>query len=194
MNIWITSDTHYSHKNIAGSSVSSWKSGYRNFGSVQEMNDTIVENINKYVKEDDILYHLGDWSFGGAHNILLFRNSIVCRNIHLILGNHDTHIKDQEIKYFGGSFNPMTLFSSVQDVLYVPIHRNKLFLSHYAHRVWPDSHKGSIHLYGHSHNTLPTYGKSMDVCLESAYQYYGEWRPFHINDIYQIMDKREIAL
>lgn len=41
--VWITSDTHFSHTNIAGPSVSSWKSGYRNFESVHEMNKALTE-------------------------------------------------------------------------------------------------------------------------------------------------------
>lgn len=31
----------------------------------------------------------------------------------------------------------------------------RLVLCHYAMRVWPSSHHGVGHLYGHSHNTLP---------------------------------------
>ena len=70
MNIWFTSDSHYGHTNIAGPKVSRWQRGYRDFNSVWEMNKSLIDGINKYVKEDDILYHLGDWSFGGIHNIL----------------------------------------------------------------------------------------------------------------------------
>jgi len=29
------------------------------------MNDTLVNNINEMVGENDVLIHLGDWSFGG---------------------------------------------------------------------------------------------------------------------------------
>jgi calcineurin-like phosphoesterase family protein len=193
MNIWFTSDTHFGHTNIAGSKVSSWKSGFRNFNSVHEMNCSIVDGINKYVKEDDILYHLGDWSFGGVHNILQFRNLIVCKNIHLILGNHDQHIVDKEIKYHDSSFNPIKLFSSVQDVLNLEIGKQKLFLSHYSHRVWNGSHKGVIHLYGHSHASIPDYGKSMDVGVDVAYKIFNEYRPFNIGDIIHIMSKKEIS-
>jgi calcineurin-like phosphoesterase family protein len=154
------------------------------------MNMALVDGINKYVKEDDILYHLGDWSFGGVHNILQFRNSIVCKNIHLILGNHDQHIVDKEIKYHDTSFNPIELFSSVQDVLTLDIGKTKLFLSHYSHRVWNGSHKGVIHLYGHSHGSIPDFGRSMDVGVDVAYKMFGEYRPFNIGDITNIMSKR----
>jgi calcineurin-like phosphoesterase family protein len=192
MNIWFTSDTHFSHTNIAGPKVSSWKSGYRNFNSVHEMNLALVNGINKYVKEDDILYHLGDWSFGGAQNIFKFRNQIVCKNIHLILGNHDEDIEDKVIKYHDTSFNPVELFSSIQDVLTLQLGKTKIFLSHYSHRVWLGSHKGVIHLYGHSHGSIPDYGKSMDVGVDVAYKMFGEYRPFNIGDITNIMSKREV--
>jgi calcineurin-like phosphoesterase family protein len=192
MNIWITSDTHYGHANISGPNVSRWQRGYRDFGSVWEMNKALVDGINKYVKEDDVLYHLGDWSFGGIHNIKLFRDSIVCQNIHLILGNHDQHIEDKEVKFHDDSFIPTGLFSSVQDVLHLEIGKTKLFLSHYSHRVWNGSHKGVIHLYGHSHDSIPDFGRSMDVGVDVAYRMFGEYRPFNIGDITRIMEKRDI--
>ncbi len=192
MNIWLTSDTHFGHTNIAGPKISNWTSGYRDFNSVHEMNMALVDGINKYVKEDDILYHLGDWSFGGVHNILQFRNYIVCKNVHLILGNHDQHIVDKEIKYHDTSFNPIEIFSSVQDVLTLDIGKTKLFLSHYSHRVWLGSHKGVIHLYGHWHGSIPDFGRSMDVGVDVAYKKFGEYRPFNIGDITNIMSKRSI--
>jgi calcineurin-like phosphoesterase family protein len=192
MNIWFTSDSHFGHTNIAGPKISTWSSGYRDFNSVHEMNMALVDGINKYVKEDDILYHLGDWSFGGVQNIFQFRNYIICKNIHLVLGNHDQHIIDKEIKYHDTTFNPIELFSSVQDVLTIELGKTKLFLSHYSHRVWLGSHKGVIHLYGHSHGSIPDYGKSMDVGVDVAFKKFGEYRPFNIGDITNIMSKRTI--
>lgn len=213
-NIWFTSDTHYGHSNIASKNCSKWSSGYREFKDLDEMNNRIVKNINTYVKEDDILYHLGDWSFGGIDNIWNFRKQIKCKNIHLILGNHDTHIyNDRELpnvkrvevyspilidgKPIGGDYcdyiNAKGLFTSVQDVLTVKHGKTTFFLSHYAHRVWYGSHKGIIHLYGHSHDSLDSnYGKSIDVGVDSAKRILKEYRPFKLEEIMNIMDKREI--
>ena len=185
MNIWFTSDTHFGHTNIAGPKVSVWKNGYRNFNSVQEMNDALVSNINKIVGEDDILYHLGDWSFGGVHNIYYFRKSLICKNIHLMLGNHDQHITNKDIKFHDSSFNPIDLFTSVQDVKTEKIGKNYFHLSHYSHQVWPGSHKGVIHLFGHSHGSLKGLGKSMDVGVDT----HPEFRPYHINEIVKKMEK-----
>jgi len=59
----------------------------------------LVNNINKTVGENDILFCLGDWSFGNykngenISNIRKFRDQLICKNIHLILGNHDHHIE-----------------------------------------------------------------------------------------------------
>lgn len=186
-NIWFTSDTHYSHANITGSKVSIWKNGYRNFDSIEEMNNTLINNINKCVGENDILYHLGDWSFSGVQNILYFRRSLVCKNINLILGNHDKHIIDKEIIIDGESFNMIKLFSSVNSVFSGNIDKKYFHLSHYAHRVWPNSQTGSIHLYGHSHGTLPGIGKSMDVGIDC----HPEFRPFNVDEILEIMNKNE---
>jgi len=188
MNIWFSSDFHFGHTNIAGPSVSVWKSGYRNFNSVQEMNDALVTNINKVVGEDDILYFLGDWSFGGPHNIYYLRKSLIVKTIHFIRGNHDQHIKDKEIKFLDSSFNPMDLFTSVQDVFTGKIGSRDFHLSHYSHQVWPASHKGCIHLFGHSHASLKGIGKSMDVGVDT----HPEFRPYHINEIFRIMDKIDV--
>ena len=45
-------------------------------------------------------------------------------------------------------------------------------------RVWNASHRGSIHLFGHSHGNLPDHGKSMDVSADTNNFY-----PYSIDDI-----------
>lgn len=185
MNTWFTSDTHHSHKNIAGPKISNWKDGYRNFNSIQEMNQSIIDGINKYVKEDDTLWHLGDWSFGGKENIRLFRSQIICKNINLIVGNHDEWIEESPDEY-------KDCFLTIRDAYKGYIGKTYFHLNHFAHRVWNKSHRGSIHLYGHSHSSIPDFGKSMDVGIDAAYKIYGEYKPFHIDDIVRIMEKREI--
>jgi len=194
-NVWITSDTHFGHTNIAGPKVSSWSGGYRNFNSVHEMNMALVEGINKYVKEDDILYHLGDWSFGGAQNILQFRKYIVCKNIHLILGNHDQHIIDKDIPFDGTTFNPIELFTSVSQVLEVSHGKHKFFLSHYPHLSWHGAHKGVIMLHGHEHsnfNKLNINTLRMDIGVDSAKLILGEYRPFSIEEVIDLNSRKKI--
>ena len=86
--LWFTSDTHYNHANIC-SATTQWVNPVtlRDFKSLEHMNAYLVGNINELVGQDDILFHLGDWSFGGFESIQKFRDQIVCKNIHLILGD-----------------------------------------------------------------------------------------------------------
>lgn len=213
-NTWFTSDTHYHHKNLV-KGVSNWndKSGCRPFESIEAHNEAIILGINKYVKPDDTLYHLGDWSFGGIDKIWEFRKQINCRNIHFIFGNHDHHIENNKHLVINGDEGKaqkllghgtvhsdqndffvyaQDLFTSVQYVKTVTIHGHRIFLSHYAHRVWDKSHKGRWHLYGHSHGTIQDWGKSMDVGLDVAYRMFGEFRPFKFQEIQKIMQNKEI--
>lgn len=214
-NIYFIADTHFGHKNIASVNGSNWDKGHRPYGSLHEMNKDLIEGINKTVGQDDTLYHIGDWSFGGVENIWNFRKRLICNNIHLILGNHDHHIENDRIiqipdedrdlcfNRFGGfsTIKAGDLFSSVSYVREITINGKKFFLSHYAHRVWPGSHKGVYHLYGHSHDSLDIvdnwgtpnfWGRSMDCGIESAIRILGEARPFSLTDITNILDERPV--
>ena len=81
--IWLTSDTHWSHENIL-------KYCNRPFGSVEEMNEALVNNWNSVVKPDDHVYHLGDFCFGNVEKWnWCLEPGRLNGHIHLILGNHD---------------------------------------------------------------------------------------------------------
>lgn len=207
-NIWFTSDTHFGHKNIVRG-CSEWKNktSCRPFDTLKDHDNTIIDNINKYVKRNDILYHLGDFSMGGKENVWKYRDMINCNNIHLCTGNHDIHIiKNSSI--MSRDKKAKELFSTVQPIIYKKIGKTNIVMCHYAFRTWDKGNHGSFQLHGHSHNSLPTYEKllqiaddrqlyktgdfykQLDVGLESAYELIGEWRPFHIEDIRHIMNNR----
>lgn len=214
-NIYVIADTHFGHKNIASINDSSWNKGQRPYNSLHEMNKALIEGINDTVGQEDTLYHLGDWSFGGIENIWNFRKRIICENIHLILGNHDDHIENNKLitipeeerdmcfNRFGGHYmiEPSLLFSSISHYKEIKVNSKTFCLSHYAHRVWNGSHKGFYHLYGHSHDTLDIvdqfgtpniWGRSMDCGVESAIRLLGRARPFALEEITRILDKRPI--
>jgi calcineurin-like phosphoesterase family protein len=199
--LWFTSDTHYGHTNICRG-VSNWKDfngnvpikQTRDFKTLYHMNDAIVESINNVVGENDILFHLGDWSFGGFENIAEFRNRIVCKNIHLILGNHDHHIENNRDDI-------QDLFSSVNQYLKLQVsvypgtvlHTGKvdLVLMHYPIASWHNMNDGVIHLHGHVHlppNKKLAQGKAMDVGVDG-----NGLVPYSLNEITRIMDKQPIA-
>ena len=171
-NLFFTSDTHYGHANIC-SATSRWVNATnltRDFESLEQMNSGIVGGINYNVGEDDILIHLGDWSFGGFDNIAEFRNRIKCKNIHLTYGNHDHHIRNNK-----GDIQ--SLFKSTQDYLHLDIRRpnGKLMdkfsfvCMHYPIASWNGMNDGVIHLHGHVHLPLQLRvadGKAMDVGVD----------------------------
>jgi calcineurin-like phosphoesterase family protein len=101
-NIFFCSDPHYGHSGIV-MGTSNWdnKSGCRPFDTIEDMNSVLVNNINSVVGKNDILFCLGDWSFGSYKtgdnitNIKKFREQIECENVHLIFGNHDCFDKKE---------------------------------------------------------------------------------------------------
>lgn len=56
---FFTSDTHFFHKDLLGDS----DFAPRPFASVDEMNQTIIDNWNARVAETDTVYHLGDIAY-----------------------------------------------------------------------------------------------------------------------------------
>lgn len=209
-NIWFTSDTHFGHKNIVRG-VTDWedKNGCRDFDTIEKMNEIIVEGINKNVQQDDILFHLGDWSFGGIGNISKFRSRLNVEEIHLVLGNHDQHVKnDKVITSIDRDLNihAKDLFNSVTNYLEVSIDKQLINLSHYPIISWNASYRGSWMLHGHSHDTLinPAYrqwggsdyfytsAKILDVGVDTAFRLLEEYRPFKFEEIKKIMNKRKI--
>ena len=192
--LFFTSDTHYSHSNIC-SATTNWSvnEGYaRKFDSLQDMNQRLVDNINNMVGENDILIHLGDWSFGGFDKIEEFRSQINCKNIHLVLGNHDHHIERNKEGI-------QKLFSSVQQYLRLDVRRpvNKATVEkftfvcmHYPITSWHDMNQGVIHLHGHVHlpaNLRLAEGKAMDVGVDG-----NKLEPLSLNEILSIMKDRPI--
>lgn len=189
--VFFVSDTHYSHKNICRG-VTDWRTqdgevpvhSTRDFNTIELMNNALVNNINSVVGQDDTLIHLGDFSFGGFENIGNFLDRLVCKNIHLVLGNHDTHIKyDRD--------GIQDRFLSVQQYLEVKINDYYFVLSHYPLQSWHGLNKGVIHLHGHVHlpkNLKFGNGKKMDVGVDG-----NDLNPYLIDDIIKIMNKRDIA-
>jgi calcineurin-like phosphoesterase family protein len=192
--LFFTSDTHYNHSNICRATTK-WANSdnlTRDFKSLDHMNTALVDNINNKVGENDVLIHLGDWSFGGFEMIEEFRNRIVCKNIHLVLGNHDHHIDNDK----GGV---QSLFSSVNHYINLdlrrPLNKNmaekfKFVLMHFPIASWDNMNTGVIHLHGHVH--LPPHlriadGRAMDVGVDG-----NGLEPISLDEVISLMKDREV--
>ena len=158
--IWFTADEHFNHKNII-------EYCNRPFISVEEMNALLVYNFNSVVGEKDETYHLGDFAFARNPNQFL---KLLNGKHYLVKGNHDH-------KNVTGQFN------WVKDTHKFNYDKRAIFLSHYAHRSWPNQHHGCIHLYGHSHGTLvPALPNSMDVGVDT-----NNYFPYSVEEIFSLL-------
>lgn len=164
MTIFFTADNHFGHANII-------KFCNRPYATVDEMNSDMVKKWNETVtRPDDEVWHLGDFSFGGAENFFHRLNG----KKHLIIGNHDRR-------------KILTLPWASQPVHYHEMKINdgegiqrELILFHYPIEEWDNFYKGSIHLHGHVH------GKKMQevekVRVDVAVDCHG-FKPVTIDEI-----------
>ena len=133
--IYFTSDLHLGHEN-------SIEFTGRPFSCIEEMNRTLIGNINEVVGGDDELWVLGDFSYKiNKEQVRQLRKQILCRRVHLVYGNHDRDYSSDHI------------FQSVQHYKELKTDYGKFILFHYPIVEWHAAHYGSVHLHGHIHST-----------------------------------------
>jgi calcineurin-like phosphoesterase family protein len=142
--IFYISDTHFSHENII-------KFDNRPFKSVEEMNNTMLENWNSVVRKEDVVCILGDfiWKFKDEDFEFVKRLNGSKR---LILGNHD-RCKSAKFKNL---FESITRYEKIKDG------DKTIVLCHYPIVAYEGSYNGrNLHFYGHVHTT-----KEADIVLD----------------------------
>ena len=146
-NIWFTSDLHFGHKNVI-------KFCNRPFVDIKEMGEKLIENWNQCVKENDIIFVLGDvfW-FNDSHAIKKVLNRLN-GIIYIIPGNHDDFAS-----YHRVVDNPSIILCGDIVQVFLESEDNRwckkiieLWLSHYPLMTWPHRENGSINLFGHIHS------------------------------------------
>jgi calcineurin-like phosphoesterase family protein len=153
-----TSDCHFGHHGILSHCPTT-----RPFSSVEEMDSAILNAINERVEKSDIIYILGDFSVGASTEYVAHVfHEIRCRKV-LVLGNHDLDKKGRVLR----SLSELSWDVPPTHAITIKDDDQLVHLSHYAHRVWQGSNRGSYHLFGHSHGTLPSQGRSLDVGLDA---------------------------
>jgi calcineurin-like phosphoesterase family protein len=176
--IWLTADNHFGHTNILTYCS-------RLFVNVDEMDEALIESWNKYIKPDDTVYHLGDFTLGGAkaaERLFLRLNGI----IH-VLGyrwHHDKRWIDKQF-YLSAKHYPVIIEPPIvvlEDVEQVNDRSVPAILCHYAFEIWDRRHYGSFHFHGHSHGMLKNLYKRLDIGVDSAFQLVGEYRPLSLEE------------
>lgn len=182
--IYFIADCHFGHHKII-------QYCNRPFDNVHIMDQVMFDRINESVGVDDTLYILGDFCFKGKKPID-YRIRISCQDVHLIFGNHDkrTHF------YPSNLVTDMNGFSSIQEVKEIIYCNQRIYLSHYPHRSWPASHKGSWMLYGHVHSRLDNEDrtskrKTLDAGVDNTINYnkrFGE--PWSFKEIQKLFNTK----
>lgn len=155
-NIWVISDTHFSHENIL-TFKNKYGSMVRDFTSVDEMNQVMIDRWNESVKPGDKVYHLGDVFFGSKENFKRLWAKLNGSK-RLIVGNHD------DIKFLssGGMFQKIQMwrvFSEFGLILtHVPVHQSGL----------TGRRGGLLNIHGHIHSNPSPEGPYKCVCVEQT--------------------------
>lgn len=141
-NIWLTSDTHFSHNQP-------FLYEPRDFKNIDEHNEAIIQNWNSVVQPDDIVYHLGDVMLNDdEHGIKCLQR--LNGHIRMVRGNHDS---DNRLLKYADCWN----VESVGDwALMIKDGKQSIYLSHFPtitsnYDVDKPLKARVLNLCGHSH-------------------------------------------
>lgn len=166
---WFISDTHFGHRAIL-----TYSSEKRQFNSLEEHDEYIIQEWNKLIRDDDKVFHCGDFCLNRSK--LQVASRLRGRKI-LIMGNHDT-FKTQE--YLDAGFHAVKGCFQHENLIctHVPVHPNQL-----EHRFFANVH-------GHMHNHTINDWRYLNVSLEQT-----DLRPITLEEVYnRIMEHKESAL
>ena len=111
------------------------------------MEEAIINNWNKRVKDDDVIYILGDLVRDDDVSAIQIFNKLKGRK-HLIVGNHDHRLLD-DIKN-------SNLFETIKFIDLVIDKNRKVCVCHYPLMDWMEFNRQGILVYGHIHNKTAT--------------------------------------
>lgn len=128
---YFISDLHLGHKKII-----EFQQETRPFSNLEDHDNWIIEGINMTVGLHDKLYILGDVAFSrkGLERV----NDIICKNIRIVLGNHDLRATEEYLAP-----------DNVRRV-YGAIKLGDLMLTHIP--IHPSQLRDCINVHGHLHS------------------------------------------
>ena len=142
--IWFASDLHYGHQNILNLNPESRS----RFGSIDVMDDWILEELSSKISSSDILFILGDLIWKESPSDIKNLSAVLPVNSYRVIGNHD----GKNLRAWGGCW------SGVYDLLDVIIKWKgediQATLSHYPILDWNHRYRGSWNIHGHCHGNI----------------------------------------
>lgn len=194
MKTFFTSDHHFGHTNIIRYQKRSWlKPGDLDEQDrwvsqkiaafrIKEMDDGLIKSWNDSISKDDVVYHLGDFCFGGPDDAIKYLDRLNFKKFNFIYGNHDRAMEDLQGR--SESYPDVTFLGNMQEI---KVQGQTIVLNHYAMRVWNRSHYGSWHVYGHSHGSLcdDPHSLSFDVGVDC-----NNYQPVSFEQVAERMKKK----
>ena len=191
MSVYFTSDTHFGHSNIIKYCQRPFlfDPGLdkdrlydpRNL-DVDHMDEIMIKNWNSVVQSHDTIYHLGDFAFykdqRKTRNVIRRLNG----NKILIRGNHDKYLEPETLQMFNSVHSYYEFSVPDKDA-----GKQMIVLLHYSMNVWNRSHRGSWHLFGHSHGTLQDNPNSLSFDVGSDCH---GFTPISYEQVKKIMSKK----
>ena len=169
---YYTADLHFGHKGVIALD-------HRPFETVEVMDEAMISLWNQRVNHDDNVYILGDFCYRNEKSAEWYLSQLKGHK-HLVLGNHDTRLLDNEIA--------MGYCDSIDRMMYVSDSGKEICLCHYPMSEWNGSYRGHLHFYGHIHDKRDKTWEYMNQ-RENAYNVgcmlYG-YRPVRLNEIVKV--------
>lgn len=174
-NTFFMSDPHFNHQRMLEFKRSDG-SPLRDFKTVEEMNEYMIERCNAVVRPQDRLVCVGDVAMNKKYMSMISKmNGIKL----LIMGNHDIYHATEYLQYF-------------ENVAAYKIYDNTgIIVSHIPiHPLSKARFKLNIHGHLHSHTVKFVQDETMDdpfyysVCMEQI-----DYTPIALDDILKYMDR-----
>lgn len=179
MTTYMTSDLHFHHKNIC--------SFTDRHAVVDQEHHTewLIDMWNSTVKQNDKIYHLGDFSFASKYDDVAY----VVKKLHgqklFLKGNHDRSKTLEQLK-------AEYLIQNWYHYEEIKLAGTTACLFHFPIASWHKQSYGSVMLHGHSHGAFTEgKGKILDVGLDSSFNLYGNHKFFTEDNIIEYMKLRE---
>lgn len=179
-NLLFTSDLHLGHTNIC-------KYTDRKLVTTQEDHDKwLIDLWNSQVDKSDTVYVLGDVSFAKLPTTIELVSKLNGA-IFVVKGNHDKREHLDELK-------DLHLIQHWYEYKEIRPKDVNICMFHFPIACWHKQGYGAWHLFGHSHGSHPNRGLSLDVGIDSAYNYFGEHKLFSYEDVADIMKTKQFEV
>jgi calcineurin-like phosphoesterase family protein len=168
MSVFITSGLHLQHKNC---------SIWRGFDSVEEHDETIIENWNKVVlSKRDVVWVLGDVCFASADISILDR---LIGIKHLVVGNHEHHDMSKYVPYFHKIVSSIC-YKTRYLFTHIPVHSSQL-----------DQRFKMVNVHGHVHKDHPELYLDKDARYFNVKTEFHNYTPIRMEDLDEMVRRKQ---